>query len=142
MAKGGKAVKPRKDTFKCTTCHREFPVQKSGGTGYGVTKSGKKICYECIGKSEKREIAAARPGAKHTFYISEKDRLVSNWPGSVKYRVSWATYGQHNIAGKRVDVWFRDHTGAWWHGVQMGDFNQILHATKLKGEPTRPWHAR
>jgi hypothetical protein len=136
MAKSGwKVITPRKSTFKCQSCHRELPVNKSGGTGYAI-RGGKKICYECAGKKEMKEISNKAPGGKHVFYLSKKDGkwIVSNWPGSYVYPVHSMKKGYHNIAGERVDVWFKDHNGHEWHGVQIGD-NQILRATKLKKKP-------
>lgn len=135
MAKSGwKVITPRKSTFKCQSCHRELPVNESGGTGYARTRSGKKICYECAGKRETKEISKKSPGSKHLFYLTKKDGryVVTNWPGSIKYTVTGVKTGRHNIAGTRTDVWFKDHDGNEWHGVQMGEYNQVLHATKIK----------
>jgi hypothetical protein len=60
----------------------------------------------------------------------------------VKFPVAWVTYGKHNIGGERTDVWFRDHTGAWWHGIHTGGMNTVVHARKLKEPPVKPFHAR
>jgi hypothetical protein len=122
-----------KDTFKCQSCHRELPTNKSGGTGYGITKSGKKICYECAGKAELKEIAGKSGGDKHTFYLIKKDGkvVISNWPGSYQFPVHSMTSGKHNMAGKRLDVWFKDHMGHEWHGINIGD-NDLVRAVKIK----------
>lgn len=135
MTKDGyKVVTPRKDTFTCQACHRVLPVRKSGGTGYATTGSGKRICYECAGKRETKEISKKPTGSKHIFYLTKHDGkyVVSNWPGTIKYPVYASKTGSHNIAGSRIDVWFKDHDGQNWHGVQMGGWNEILHAKKVK----------
>lgn len=132
--KGGwKVTKPRKNTFKCQSCHRELPVSHEGGTGYGINRSGKKICYECVGKKETREVGRKGAGGKHVFYLSRRDGkiTVTNWPGTLRYAATAVRKGRHNIAGERIDVWFKDHLGREWHGVNLGD-NDILRAKRLK----------
>lgn len=142
-----KPVIPRKKTFKCAYCHRELPdlAAETGtgwpGYGYPSYKSKNKVCGECLARGEMKEIARSPPGGKHMFYLGDHNKTVSNWTGLVSFPVAWATFGSHNIGGHRVDVWFRDHTGAWWHGVHAGGMNTVVHAKKLKETPVKPWHA-
>jgi len=144
----GKPVIPRKKTFKCAYCHRELPDLAAGkgfgwpGYGYPSHKSKNKVCGECLARVEMKEIARKKPGDRHMFYMGDKDRAIINWAGLISYPVAWMTYGKHNIGGDRRDYWFRDHTGAWWHGVHTGSMNTIVHATKLKETPKKPFHAR
>jgi hypothetical protein len=128
-----KVTKPRKDTFKCQSCHRELPVNRSGASGYAVTGSGRKICYECAGKKEEKEVGKKGSGEKHVFYLSKKDGKYSviNWPGTLRYTVTAVKSGRHNMAGTRTDVWFKDHLGREWHGTNIGD-NDLLRAKRLK----------
>ena len=123
----------RKWSFKCQSCHRELPIpREGGGTGYALY-GGKRICYECAGKRETKEIGKKVAGSKHLFYLTKKDGkyVVTNWPSTIRYTVTAMRKGRHNIAGERVDVWFQDHLGRKWHGVQIGD-NEILRAKRLK----------
>lgn len=139
-----KPTKIRKWSFKCDYCHREFQIPKEGGgVGYGHPSywSKKRVCYDCMARIELKDIAKAKPGDRKIFYYDNGFKSVGNWAGKIKFPVAWATFGKHNIGGHRVDVWFRDHTGAWWHGVHIGD-NSFVRATKLKETPKKPWHAK
>jgi len=40
--------------------------------------------------------------------------------------------GRHNIAGIRVDVWFRGPDGMPWHGVNYGHHSQLTHCKRVK----------
>lgn len=129
MTKTGWTVtKSRKDTFKCQDCHKELPVNKSGGTGYALYGE-KKICYSCAKDRELKAISKVAPGGKYDFYYSHG--RVTNWTGTIVFRATGSRVGRHNMAGTRTDVWFVDHLGREWHGTNIGD-NDILRARRLK----------
>jgi len=130
--------------FHCDYCKRNLHHDSDFTTGYGRDyDTGDIICFQCCGEQDKDTMAECKPGDKFTLYLTlyngwSKDRKlvdfpkVSNWPGTLKFRVqSWVT-GRHNWGLNRYDVWFKDHTGAWWWGVQYGDNTQIVHCKKLK----------
>lgn len=128
----------------CDKCGKAFKPKKwPGGVslpGYGTLKENgveKKVCYKCMGAIEKREIGAKKPGDRWTLYLGKKDGKysVSNWPGSLKYPVRSYSTGRHNMGGTRIDVWFQDHKGRWWHGFQVGDYTDLVHCRLLKRKP-------
>lgn len=129
--------------FTCANCEKNLPIQTNGGTGYGLDKDGNKICYECCAIRDRAEMD--RDGkitlylTYETFKLDGKTVLlcgsakVTNWPGTLEYK-GYVTKGKHNIAGSRYDVWFTDHDGKKWHGVQYGENTQICHCKRLKGQ--------
>ena len=56
---------------------------------------------------------------------------MSNWPGTLKFRVRYKRVGSHNLAGRRVDVWFTDSDGREWHGINYGHNSQLCHCRRL-----------
>lgn len=56
---------------------------------------------------------------------------VQNWPGTLSMPVHHSRTGRHNIARRRVDVWFTGPDGAPWYGVNIGD-TQIIHCRRIK----------
>lgn len=130
-----------KDSFKCSKCGEVKPVHKDGGTGYGLFgKSKRKVCYACCAELDKLDMVKT---GKALLYLSHHCGLqpanalplpqvwtVSNWPGTLKFNAH-VRVGAHNIAGKRYDAWFKDHTGRNWHGVTIGDNTQICHCRRL-----------
>jgi hypothetical protein len=138
----------KKTTFKCSDCGGVKPVQTSGGTGYGYFgKSKRKVCYACCAERDKKDMAKTgkamlylthnKNGTQHGNFAvgceppSEKRVWeISNWPGSLKFS-AFVRVGSHNIARRRYDAWFTDHTGRQWHGVTIGDNTQICHCKRL-----------
>lgn len=128
------------NTFKCTHCNKTKPVKKSGGTGYAENReTGKKTCYECMGAIDAAEMINAIPGTRFVHYLTIDSKLqgltpfcatVSNWPGSMKLTARLRV-GNHNIAGKRFDIWFQ-LGGQQFHGTTYGENTQICHIKKLK----------
>lgn len=144
--------------FKCSVCgETKTSREDRPGTGYGLVfedgvtdyDKGKKVCYACCGKQDHQKMKDAKPGDRIVLYLSKesiedhehsylKDRskdfryVVSNWPGTLSFRITTYKEGKHNIARSRVDVWFgNSEIGQWW-GVQYGDWTQICHCRKLK----------
>ncbi len=124
----------------CEKCGKTCKPQGLG-TGYCMyTVNGveKKLCYKCAGNLEKKDLEAKKPGERYTLYLGKgKDGkwYVSNWSGTLKFPARGKSEGRHNIGGSRVDVWFQDGKQRWWHGVQIGDLNQLCHCQLLKYPP-------
>ena len=124
--------------FVCADCGKEkIHVNPNGfgGTGYGIIREGgieKKVCYDCCGK---RESESMRDTGRAVLYLTERadGAVVTNWPGVLKFRVRHKRVGSHNLAGRRVDVWFTDSDGRQWHGVNYGHNSQTCHCRRLRG---------
>lgn len=131
-------------TFTCSRCHQEKEVNTTGvTTGYAVGILGDYICYACCGEIDREHM---RKYDKTTLYLSfelQNPRIgwndykaeVTNWPGTLRISLHGVRVGRHNIARRRYDVRFT-LDGNEWHGVQYGDFTQILHCRKLKKKTT------
>jgi 3D (Asp-Asp-Asp) domain-containing protein len=123
--------------FICGVCGKDKTCTSEGATGYGIRPDGKKVCYECCADEDREWM---RTHDRTTLYLTVSTSpygvpmgTVSNWPGSLKFKVGYVQTGQHNIAGKRYDVWFSGPDDTRWWGVQYGDNTQILHCRKVKG---------
>ena len=69
------------------------------------------------------------------LYLTEEGpegAVVSNWPGTLKFRVRHKRVGSHNLARRRVDVWFADSDGREWHGINYGHNSQLCHCRRLR----------
>lgn len=115
------------ETFVCHICTKEKPIQKEGGTGYGMDKDGKIVCYDCCGHQDRLDLKNLDKGKKVLHYYDGKN--VTNWPGTMKIKPFATRNGKHNIAGTRTDVWFV-FEGNNYHGVNYGNNSQILHIKK------------
>lgn len=126
------------ETFTCSLCEAEKPVQTSGGTGYATKPdSGDKICYRCMADVDRDDM---RSTGRATLYLVGGTRLlnkesqpyeITNWPGSLRFRPTRVSKGYHNIARTRYDAWFI-FEGDYWHGVSYGENTQILHCRRTK----------
>jgi len=79
-------------------------------------------------------MVVSETGDKLSLYLTERKKgswFVSNWPGTLRFACSKPKIGRHNIAGRRYDVWFDGPDGHRWHGVQYGEWTQVLHCRKL-----------
>lgn len=119
----------KKDTFTCHICKKTKPVNHDGAVGYGEDSHGHKICYVCCGIMD-RKLMNAR--GKATLYFVKRDDgyYITNWPGTLAFKVNNWRKGSHNIAGVRYDVWFYDENNQLWHGVQYGDWTQLCHCKR------------
>ena len=106
----------------CTICCKAID------TGYGINRNNEKVCYACLD----RDYMAQHDRMALYLQGSNGQYQVINWPGTLRIPIISYSHGRHNIAGSRVDVWFKDHTGRRWWGVQYGEWTQIVHCRKLK----------
>ena len=97
-----------------------------------IDKQGRKVCYPCCGKRDSADMSAT---GRAVLYLTEggpEEAVVSNWPGTLKFRVRYKRVGSHNLAGRRVDVWFTDSDGREWHGINYGHNSQLCHCRRLR----------
>lgn len=115
--------------FKCSQCRRIRQSTTPYTTGYGRDKRNRRICFECCGVNDRKDLLTTGKG---TLYVTEDHGryIVTNWPGTLKVNAHGRT-GRHNMAGQRLDVWFQIE-GQHFHGVNIGD-NQILRVKRVKG---------
>ena len=76
-----------------------------------------------------------RDTGRAVLYLTEEGpegAVVTDWPGVLKFRVRHKRVGSHNLAGRRVDVWFADSDGREWHGVNYGHNSQLCHCRRLR----------
>lgn len=118
--------------FQCGECNSTLPVKVGCGTGYGwkdTLPESKPICYDCCAKEDMRIMET---GGKHNGLYFNGD-YVTNWPGTLRIRISSRKYSWHNFAGKngRVDFWFA-FGGYRWHGVNIGKDNMLARCKRTK----------
>jgi hypothetical protein len=113
----------------CVKCNKVF-VSNGFSTGYGTNLQGERICFDCCALDD---IQSMREKGKYTLYLTKTSGkyVICNWPGTLKIRPMNVTSGRHNIAGTRKDCWFV-FDGFWWHGVQYGEWTEVLHCKKTK----------
>ena len=123
--------------FVCVDCGQEkihVNPKGCGGTGYATYRMDvveKKVCYACCAKAE---LSYMRDTGRAVLYLTDgpEGATVTDWPGVLKFRVQHKRVGSHNIAGRRVDVWFTDSDGREWHGVNYGHNSQLCHCRRLR----------
>ncbi len=122
-------------SFQCHDCNKVKPINKDGGTGYGLLIlpdqiEKVKICYDCCAIRDKKEMEET---GKFVGYISkDKDNKwhFSNWPGSLKIP-AYVEKSNHNWWHvQKMNVWF--HYGGYrWFGTNIGS-NDICRAKRTK----------
>lgn len=117
--------------FVCVDYGQEKTHVDSLTTGYGINRAGNKVCYECCGKRDSVDMSAT---GRAVLYLTNgpEGMVVSNWPGTLKFHIQYNRMGAHNLAGRRVDVWFTDTDGRKWHGVNYGRNSQLCHCRRLR----------
>lgn len=121
-----------RDSFQCFQCgETKTPEKDSISTGYGVTKTGDKLCFACCGINDAKELVELKIGEKLTLYLDTKAQTISNGPGTFKIQLHHIKRGNHNMARVRYDFWFK-HDKYFYHGTTFGDGTQIAHIKKLK----------
>ena len=119
-------------TYNCAVCRKVKPNLNSGGTGYAERNTGEKVCYFCCAIDDEKYM---RLHGKIVLYLTGEgiEERVSNWPGTLKFPLLRRTTGNHNMTGKRVDIWFNGPDKFIWHGVKYGENTQIVRCNRTKG---------
>lgn len=119
--------------YDCFKCHKHITYNTEGqvGAGYGLDENDNPICYNCCAIVDRDTMD--EEGWFVLYLVKrDKDYYVSNWPGTLEYKVDSYSYGRHNIAGTRVDVWFTDYKGKKWWGARYGNNTQLCRCKRLK----------
>lgn len=114
-------------TFTCDDCGKEKPTQKEGGTGYGKTKDGKVVCYDCCALRDKADMVER---GNTTLYLVGHE--VTNWPGTLRFPVTSLRAFRHPFSRHAVMAYFDGPDGSRWSAKNIGD-TQIAHCRRLKG---------
>lgn len=117
--------------------HTDAPDVKKGET----IERSPAICYACCAKHDREQMIST---GRATLYLTDVKHEspvktgspfwtweVTNWPGSLRFKVSHKRTGSHNITRRRYDAWFIGPDGKPWHAVQYGDNTQIAHCKRL-----------
>jgi len=122
-----------------------------GFAGVGVHQQDKRrVCYDCVAVRDKWVMDIE---GRITLYLDgllsikiQGDRIikrktksgvkitVSNWCGSLEYPVDILRVGNGGIAKVRRDVYFQDHNGDYWWGVNYGNNSPLVYCRRLKGK--------
>ncbi len=116
-------------SFKCSQCGKDKVHESEFSTGYGTDKEGNKICFECCGLNNAKELDNLKKGEKSIQYWDGKN--IINWPSSLVIKPYYTTKGRHNIARIREDIYF-NFNGNKFHATQYGNNSQIAHIRKIK----------
>ena len=114
-------------------CGHEPSPHNECTTGTARTGDGWEICWQCcafgdLGRMVKNGNTRTMPA-----YLVRKDSgewRVENWPGTLSFHVFYKQKGRHNLARTREDVWFVGPDLHVWHGVQYGEWTQIVHCRR------------
>lgn len=120
----------------CADCDQEI---WTGGrsAGYGLfwdAGERRTICPDCCAVRERQQMDETGKAILYLCRNTDGQWRVTNYLGTLVYPVQTFRKGRHNVAGTRYDVWFRDHAGRIWHGVQYGEWTELTHCKRI----TRP----
>lgn len=112
----------------------------SGALGYGADPSGRSMCRECCAGWERDRMIRDERAA---LYLTRNQVLtgrgmragsyvVTDWLGGLRFPVQQVREGRHNIARTRTDVWFTGPDCYVWHGVQYGEWTQVVHCKRTR----------
>lgn len=138
--------------FRCAMCERVIAPDpgKPHLTGYGE-HDGDKICYPCCAVMDRNEMddmvrnvdAGRRERSFGLYLVGPREQgwtglRVTNWPGTLEYRVRSTRRSEiwGACRAERVDFWFTDHAGREWHGVVRGDMD-LARCLPLKRKAAR-----
>lgn len=114
-------------TFKCSQCKNERLLFQSRGSGYIRKSNNHKICYECCGINDKRNLSRYDHAE---LYLNDKQQI-TNWAGTLKISPSRIKKSHNTFGVKRLDIWFVANGDAWY-GVKYGDSTEVVRCKKLK----------
>ena len=124
-------MEKEKRSFVCDACGKTKTVDSAFFSGYGLTDSGAKHCYECCAKDD---LQFMKENNRTTLYLIETKgggMCIQNWPGSLNIPIRMYKRGGHNWGLIRTDVWFAA-AGKNWHGKQIGNNSQLCHCESIK----------
>lgn len=135
---------------KCSRCSKEITRDPERiGTGYATDTEGKLICYPCCAELD---IEFMKEHGRITLYLTMPEAIshdlprgtaklerryaspitITNWPGTLVFKVHYVDVRRHNFGGQRFDVHFAGPDGFEWHGVSIGDYTQLCHCRRTK----------
>jgi len=115
--------------FVCYKCKKQIIHDEPHTTGYGLDRARHKICFACCAIVDEKQML--RTGRIVLYLVKkEEHNFITNWPGTLSFRVYAIKESRHNIAGVRCDAWFKDNNHSVWHGVQYGHWSQLCHCRK------------
>lgn len=124
---------------RCENCGNLLPLHAKGycgGSGYGVWRNDdgteSKHCYVCCSRDERYYMV--KHGKGILYDVNFDGRILSDWPGLLRFypRERWSGY--HNMAGRQYYRRFRGPDGYVWTGRRIGDNTQIVHVRRTKAK--------
>jgi len=101
------------------------------GVGYATNSAGERVCYACCAVADEKQM---QEDGKITLYLesspTREANTVTNWPGSLKFRVVFWKKSKHAFGHNMIIAYFKDSNGAWWSAKNIGD-TQIAHCRRL-----------
>lgn len=119
---------------KCSDCGAVC-VNSGIGTGYAtVGIGGPVVCYECCGKRDRASMIADGHSKRLPLYLTGENHNmeVTNWPGTLRFRVMGYTVSRNNWGHRITRIWFNGPDGHVWYGFQVGDGNTVAHCKRTR----------
>jgi hypothetical protein len=101
-------------------------------TGTAHTQDGKEICWACVAELDRKSMIESGRSRTLPLYWRSETGMITNWPGTLRFKATYTKKSRHNFGSDRTDIWFNGPDGFVWHGVQIGGFNEICHARRTK----------
>jgi hypothetical protein len=131
----------RPEKFYCSHCKKEKDTIKDNianiTTGYAINKKNELNCYSCCAEIDKQYMV---DNGKICLYLTKKklnncnwfSYVISNWPGSLFFKIIESKTSKHNWNLERTDAWFIGPDGHIWHGIHIGNNTQLIHCKRTK----------
>jgi hypothetical protein len=101
----------------CVDCKREIAVTDGqGGTGYGVSEQGDRVCYSCCGYRDKGDMILE--GKAVLFWHAGE---LTNWPGTLRFGRVTTRVARAGFTGRRLYLTFIGPDGYVWIGNRNAD---------------------
>lgn len=139
-------VEDKIHNFHCDRCGLDKSHTSSLTTGYGTTQDGEIHCFDCCALDD---IDQMKETGEIVLYLTMKDdqlpgettgktygymtpETLTNWPGSLKFKIlSWSR-GRHNWGLPRFDLWFKGPDNKIWYGRFIGKWTQLTYCRRTK----------
>lgn len=101
---------------------------------------------ECDGAADRERANMIRTGRAILYacptYVSSTSIVwhVTDWTGRLSFPAV-VKRGRHNLGRTRMDLWFTGPDSLRWHGIQIGEFNQLARCRRL-GPRAQAWGRR